>query len=99
MGLAKVSHDREQTEYERFLTGMGSAHGLAILNGIWRFPESSGFTCFPHCHGASTVDYVMTTPSFVPCIDDSAVAQIGVVVDHAILQFLLSFSYSIVAPS
>ena len=75
---------------------MGTAHGLAILNGLQRFPASSGFTCFPHRHGASTVDYVLAQPSFIPSIQDFKVGPrpIEVAVDHALLTFTVSFQFS-----
>ena len=73
MGLARHSHDEEHTRYGVYLTDMGTSHGLAILNGIQRFPASNGFTCFPHRHGTSTVDYVLTQPSFIPSIQDFTV--------------------------
>ena len=34
LGLDKCSHDREQTQYGRYLTEMTTTHGLAILNGL-----------------------------------------------------------------
>ena len=70
MGLDRHSQDREHTEYGRYLMEMTTTHGLAILNGLEIFPSCGGFTCFPHRHGASTVDYVMTSPSFIPSIQD-----------------------------
>ena len=101
MGLARVSQDGEHTEYGRFLIEMGSMHGLAILNGMQSFPQSSGFTCFPHRHGASIVDYVMATPCFIQCIEDFVVGPrpVGIAVDHAILSLTLAFSYNIDAPT
>ncbi|KAH7440397.1 hypothetical protein KP509_04G105200 [Ceratopteris richardii] len=75
---------------------MTTTHGLAILNGLHRFPGVAGFTCFPHRHGASTVDYIMTQPSFIPCIQDFTVGArpMGVAVDHALLTLSVSFQYS-----
>ena len=43
--LDRHSHDREQTEYGRYLMEMTTTHGLAILNGLEIFPSSAGFTC------------------------------------------------------
>eukprot|EP00250_Pteridium_aquilinum_P004691 c14891_g1_i2 orf=2-1366(-) len=96
LGLDRCSHDREQTEYGRYLREMTTTHGLAILNGLQRFPGAAGFTCFPHRHGASTVDYVMAQPSFIPCIQDFIVGArpVGVAVDHALLTLSVSFQYS-----
>ena len=55
--------------YGGYLRDLGTTHGLAILNGIQRFPTSGGLTCFPHKHrnkeGGSTVDYVLAQPSFI----------------------------------
>ena len=53
---------------------------------------AGGFTCFPHRHGASTVDYVLAQPSFIPYIQDLTVGPrpIGVVVDHALLTWNVS---------
>ena len=96
MGLDRHSQDREHTEYGRNLIEMTTTHGLAILNGLEIFPSSGGFTCFPHRHGASTVDYVMTSPSFISSIQDLNVGSrpVGVAVDHALLTFSVSFQYS-----
>lgn len=93
MGLDRHSQDREHTEYGRYLMEMTTTHGLAILNGLEIFPSSGGFTCFPHRHGASTVDYVMTSPSFISSIQDLNVGSrpVGVAVDHALLTFSVSF--------
>ncbi|MCO5560700.1 hypothetical protein L7F22_014317 [Adiantum nelumboides] len=93
LGLDRCSQDREQTEYGRYLTNRTTIHGLAILQ---RFPGAAGFTCFPHRHGASTVDYVMAEPSFIPCIQDFIVGArpVGVVVNHARLTLSISFQYS-----
>lgn len=93
LGLDRHSQDREHTEYGRYLMEMVTTHGIAILNGLQRFPRSAGFTCFPHRHGASTVDYVMAQPSFIPCIQDFTVGPkpVGVAVDHALLSFSVSF--------
>ncbi|MCO5549198.1 hypothetical protein L7F22_002664 [Adiantum nelumboides] len=99
--LDRCSHDREETEYGRYLTDMTTTHGLAILNGLQRFPGASGFTCFPHRHGASTVDYVMAEPKFIPCIQDFTVGArpVGIAVDHALLTFSVLFQYSIAQTS
>ena len=96
MGLDRRSQDEEHTGYGRYLTDMGSAHGLAILNGLHRFPASSGFTCFPHRHEASTADYVLAQPNFIPSIQDFTVGPrpIGVAVDHALLTFTVLFQFS-----
>ncbi|KAI5060717.1 hypothetical protein GOP47_0025137 [Adiantum capillus-veneris] len=72
-GLSRLSHDVEYTEYGRHVIDMGTAHGLAILNGLQRFPAAGGFTCFPHRHGASTVDYVMAQPNLIASIEDLTV--------------------------
>ena len=68
MGLDRCSQDEEHTKYGRYLIEMGTTHGLAILNGLQRFSAVASFTCFPHRHGASTMDYVMAQPSFISCI-------------------------------
>ena len=96
MGLGRHSQDRDITEYGRYLMEMTATHGLAILNGLDIFPSSGGFTCFPHRHGASTVDYVITSPSFISSIQDLRVGHkpIGIAVDHALLTFSVSFQYS-----
>ena len=70
MGLVRQSDDKEHTEYGRYLLETLTMHGLAILNGLECFPLSGSFTCFPHRHGASTVDYVMASPSFISSIQD-----------------------------
>ncbi|KAH7437779.1 hypothetical protein KP509_05G088600 [Ceratopteris richardii] len=95
-GLERCSHDKQQREYGRYLIEMTTTHGLAILNGLHRFPRAAGFTCFPHRHGASTMDYIMTQPSFIPCIQDFTVGArpMGVAVDHALLTLSVSLQYS-----
>ena len=96
MGLVRQSQDKEHTEYGTYLMEMMTIHGLAILNGLEAFPSSGGFTCFPHRHGASTVDYIITSPSFMSSIRDFKVGPrlVGVAVDHALLTFSVSFEYS-----
>ena len=66
LGLARYSQDEECTGYGRYLLEMGTAHGLAILNGLQNFPASKGFTCFPYRHVASRGDYIMTNPVLYP---------------------------------
>ena len=96
VGLIKHSQDEVHTEYGKYLIDLGSAHGLAILNGLQRFPAAGGFTCFPHRRGASIVDYVMSQPSLIPCIQDLIVGpkSIGVAIDHALLTWNISFQCS-----
>ena len=61
MGVSRFSLDVEHTEYGQHLIDMGTAHGLAILNGLPRFLSGGGFTCFPQtwsqhsglCHGTA----------------------------------------------
>ena len=93
LGLTRISQDKKRIEYERFLVDMSTAHGLANLNGLHRFPEAGGYTCFPHRHGASTVEYVLAQPSLIPYIKDLVVGPkpFGLVVDHAFLTFSISF--------
>ena len=38
LGLVRRSQDEEHTRYGGYLTDMGTSHGLAILNGLERFP-------------------------------------------------------------
>ena len=75
---------------------MGTTHGLAILNGLHRFPTSCKFTCSPHRHGASVVDYVLAQPSFIPLIKHLSIGPrpVGVAVDHALLTFTISFQFN-----
>ena len=96
LNLARHSQDKECTSYGRYLIDMGTMHGLAILNGLQRFPSRYGFTCFPHRHGASIVDYVLAQPSFIPSIKDLIIGPrpIGVAVDHALLTFTVSFQFN-----
>ena len=96
LGLTRHSQDEVHTEYGKYLIDLGSTHGLAILNGLQRFSAAGGFTCFPHRHGASTVDYVLSPPSLIPYIQDLTVGPkpIGVAVDHALLTWNLSFQGS-----
>ncbi|KAH7292540.1 hypothetical protein KP509_29G073500 [Ceratopteris richardii] len=86
----------ECTDYGGYLVDMGTSHGLAILNSLQRFPAAAQFTCFPHHHGASIVDYIMTTPSFLPYIEDFIVGPrpIGVALDHALLTLDVSFQFT-----
>lgn len=96
MGLDRCSEDMECTEYERYLLDMGTAHELAILNGLQRFPAAAAFTCFPHRRGASIVDYILAMPSFLPHIEDFTVGPrpIGVAMDHALLTLDISFQFT-----
>ncbi|MCO5559084.1 hypothetical protein L7F22_012676 [Adiantum nelumboides] len=84
------------SECGRYLLETLTMHGLAILNGLERFPLSGSFTCYPHRHGASTVDYVMTSPSVISSIQDLKVESrpVGIAVDHALLTFSVSCQYS-----
>ena len=93
LNLARHSQDEECTSYGRYLIDMGTTHGLAILNGLQRFPASNSFTCFPHRHGANTVDYVLAQPSLIPLIKDFTIGPtpIGIAVDHALLNFTILF--------
>ena len=97
LGMTRRSQDAEEcTEYGRYLLEMGTAHGLAILNGLDRYPHGGGFTCFPHRHGASTVDYVLAPIALVSRIQELSVSSrpIGVVVDHAYISCRVDFHYT-----
>ena len=96
LSLARHSQDKECTSYGRSLIDMGTTHGLAILNGLQIFPASNGFTCFPHRHGASTVDYVLAQSNLIPLIKDFNIGPrpIGIAVDHAILSFTILFQFN-----
>ena len=91
--LARHSQDEECTSYGRDLIDMGTTHGLAILNGLQRFPASNGFPCFPHRHGASTVDYVLAQSNLIPLIKDFTIGPrpTGIAVYHALLNFTILF--------
>ncbi|MCO5566369.1 hypothetical protein L7F22_020046 [Adiantum nelumboides] len=97
IGLSRLSQDVEHIEYGWLLIDMETTHGLAILNGLQRFPAAGGCTCFPHRHGGSTVDYVMAQPSLISCIQDLIVEPrlIGVPVDHALVLMTSSFQFSV----
>lgn len=89
MGLERKTLDTEYTEYGKFLLNLGTTQELMILNGLERYPLSKGFTCFPHRHRTSTVDYVMAQPRFIPHIQNLKVGPrpFGVAADHAIISF------------
>ena len=94
LNLARHSQDKECTSYGRYSIDMGTTHGLAILNGLQRFPALNGFICFPHRHGASTIYYVLAQPSLIPSIKDFTIGPrpIRIAVDHALLNFTIIFS-------
>ena len=94
--LTRYSIDKECTSYGKYLMEMGTIHGMAILNGLQRFPSSNGFTYFPHRHGASIVDYILAQPSFLSSIKDLSTSPrpIGIAVDHALLTFTISFQFN-----
>ena len=55
---------------------MEASHGLVLLNGLQQFPALARFICFPYRHGASTIDYIMAQPSFIPYIHDFIVVPL-----------------------
>ena len=94
--LTRHSIDKECTSYGKYLMDLGTIHGMAILNGLLRFPSSFGFTCYPHRHGASIVDYILAQPSFLPSVNDLSIGPrpFGVAVDHALLTLTISFQFN-----
>ena len=97
LDLTWHSLDKECTGYGKYLIDMGTMHGLAILNGLQRFPSSNGFTCFfPHRHEANIVDDILAQPSFLPSIKDLSTSPrpIGIAVDHAFLTLTISFQFN-----
>ena len=70
VGLHRFSEDSTgpTTAYGKHLLQLGESHGLLILNGIPRFPDSYFFTCRPHGGGASVVAYALASPNLLPYI-------------------------------
>ena len=70
MGLQRTSEDvlGPFSIYGRHLLQLCESSGLLILNGLSFLPGSDLFTYWPHCGGASVVDYVISTHSFISSI-------------------------------
>lgn len=61
---------------------------MLILTGLFWFPASRNFTCFPHSNGGSVMDYVMFNNELFPFINHSSITPIPLV-DHNPLSFVL----------
>lgn len=83
-------------DYGKHLLALGDAHGPAILNGMSQWPSLGAFTCYPHRHGASTVDYLLAPISFIPHIRDFTIFAhpIGVSAEHILYHLIAATLYS-----
>ena len=90
VGLKRQAQDMSAiTEYGKHFLALGSAHGFVIYNGLSQWPGSDALTCWNPKGGASTVDYLMGSPSLIPEIKEFTISgrPIGLAADHAYLRF------------
>ncbi|MCO5562396.1 hypothetical protein L7F22_016023 [Adiantum nelumboides] len=87
MGVSRLSADggQDNTGYGRYLLELGSRHHLVIYNGMAMWPDSGGFTCFPHSGGESTVDYLMGSTQTSELIHSVSIARTPIGADHTYL--------------
>ncbi|MCO5579937.1 hypothetical protein L7F22_033804 [Adiantum nelumboides] len=100
MGVSRVSVDEGQdnTGYGRHLLELGSRHHLVIYNGMARWPDSGGFTCFSHSGGESTVDYLMGSTQTAELIHSFSIARTPLGADHTYLTFSLLAAHLVDPP-
>ena len=93
MGLQRTSEDvlGPFSVYGRHLLQLCESSGLLILNGLSFLPGSDLFTCWPHCGGASVVDYVISSPSFISSIRSFTISHLPLA-DHALLSISICAS-------
>lgn len=97
MGLRRTSQDTgEVIEYGTHFLALGSAHRLAIYNGLSRWPGSDALTCWNPKGRASTVDYVMGSPTLIPEVQSFIISSrpIGASVDHSHLILSLACGHT-----
>mgnify|MGYP007069668789 CR=1 FL=1 len=54
------------TEYGKHFLALGSAYAFVICNGLSQWPRSDALKCWNPKGGASTIDYIMGSPSLIP---------------------------------
>ena len=93
MGLQHTSEDvlGPLSVYGRHLFQLCESSGLLILNGLSFLPGSDLFTCWPHCGGASVVDYVISSYSFISSISRFTISRLPFA-DHALLSISVCVS-------
>ena len=69
----------------------GSAHGFVIYNGLSQWPGSDALTCWNTKGGASTIDYLMGSPSLIREIEECTISgrSNDLTADHAYLRFVV----------
>ena len=67
------------------------SYGFVIYNGLSQCFGSDALTCWNPKGGASTVDYLMGSPSLIPEIKEFSISgrPIGLAADHAYLRFMV----------
>ncbi len=92
MEISRLSADTGQdtTGYGSHLLELGSRHHLVIYNGMRRWPDSSGLTCFPHGGGESTVDYILGSLSGAQLLRSFSIGRRPIGADHTFLTFTLT---------
>lgn len=85
--------DLKSNEMSTHFLRLGAACGLRILNGIERFPHSSGFT-FSSVQGSSTVDYLLATPTSTTIVTDFRILPQQPESHHLPLLFHLKLAFS-----
>ncbi|MCO5554194.1 hypothetical protein L7F22_007721 [Adiantum nelumboides] len=91
IGVSRLSADggQDNTGYGRHLLELGRRHHLVIYNGMARWPDSGGFTCFPHSGRESTMDYLMGSTQTAELIHSFSIARTPIGADHTYLTFSL----------
>ena len=71
VGLKRQAQDMSAiTEYGKHFLALGIAHGFVIYNGLSQWLGSNALTCWNPKGGASTIDYLMGSPSLIPEIKE-----------------------------
>ena len=96
VGLGRISADTgsDSTRYGSHLLALGSAHHLMIYNGMPRWPESGGYTCFQKGgkKGQSTVDYVLGSLAAMDTVSSFTIPRRPIGADHTYLSLSLRTS-------
>ena len=67
VGLKRQAQDMSAiTKYGKHFLALGSAHGFVIYNGLSQWPGLDALTCWNPKGHASTVIYLMGSPSLIP---------------------------------
>ena len=94
VGLKRQSQDISGvTKYGKHLLALGNAHGLVIYSGFSQWPGLDALTCWHLNRGASTIDYLMGSPSLILEVTKFTIScrPIGLVANHTFVE-----SYKIV---